>query len=113
MVCQRCATREATTLVHTLAHNHLAKLALCGTCAAELTPAAELDALMEALARAPRARPHPARCPSCRATYADFRESGRFGCPDCYEAFRAQVRDLLPRVHAGAYQHRGKTPGRR
>lgn len=113
MVCQRCGTREATVLVHTLAHNHLAKLALCGTCASELAPDHELDALAAALSREPRARAHPARCPSCRTAYGDFRETGRFGCPDCYEAFAPQVRDLLPRVHAGAYHHRGKTPGRR
>jgi protein arginine kinase activator len=113
MVCQGCGVREATTLVQTIAHNQLKKLALCSDCAAALAPAAELDALMQALAGVPRSRAHPARCPSCRAGYSDFRETGRFGCPDCYAAFAPQVRDLLPRVHAGAYHHRGKTPGRR
>jgi protein arginine kinase activator len=60
-----------------------------------------------------RVRSHPSRCETCRTSLANFKASGRFGCPNCYEHFRTQVQDLLPRVHAGAYRHRGKTPGRR
>ena len=112
MVCQSCETREATVLVQTVTHNHVAKAALCSTCAAHVEPAAELDAMMEALA-ALRPRAHASRCPNCLISFATFRATGRFGCPNCYEHFLAQVKDLLPRVHAGAYHHRGKTPGRR
>lgn len=101
-------------LVQTVVHNQVKKAAVCATCAGELQPESGLDALMEALAHlTARARAHPGRCPGCRNSFAEFKESGRFGCPQCYEHFAAQVRDLLPRVHAGAYQHRGKTPGRR
>jgi protein arginine kinase activator len=114
MVCQSCGQREATVLVQTVVHNQVKKAALCATCAAELQPAVGFDALMEALAGlTSRARVHHGRCPGCRTAFSEFKESGRFGCPQCYEQFSAQVRDLLPRVHAGAYQHRGKTPGRR
>ena len=114
MVCQGCGQREASLLVQTVVHNLVKNTALCASCAAELEPAAALDALMEALAGMPaRARVHPGRCPGCRTSFADFRSRGRFGCPACYEHFAPQVRDLLPRVHAGAYHHRGKTPGRR
>jgi protein arginine kinase activator len=114
MVCSACGRREATVLVQTVVHNSVAKSALCSSCAAELHPAAQFDALMQALAGlSARARAQHGRCPGCRITFADFRESGRFGCPQCYDHFASQVRDLLPRVHAGAYHHRGKTPGRR
>jgi protein arginine kinase activator len=114
MVCQSCGQREATVLIQTVVHNHVAKAALCASCADELEPAAALDALTAALAGMPaRARAHPGRCPGCRTSFADFRAGGRFGCPRCYEHFASQVRDFLPRVHAGAYHHRGKTPGRR
>ena len=114
VVCQACGQREATTLVSTVVHNQVKSAALCASCAAELEPAAALDALMEALAgMTARARAHPGRCPGCRTSFGDFRASGRFGCPACYEHFASQVRDVLPRIHAGAYHHRGKTPGRR
>lgn len=113
-MCQNCGEREATVLVTVLAGNHAKKTALCGTCAAELQPAPELDLLAQALEDLVlRARSHAPRCATCRTTLAHFKETGRFGCPNCYETFSAQVRDLLPRVHAGAYRHRGKTPGRR
>ena len=114
MVCQSCGQREATVLVQTVVQNHVKKAALCATCAAELEPAAALDALMEALGGlSARARAQHGRCPGCRTSFANVRASGRFGCPQCYEHFVSQVHDLLPRIHAGAYHHRGKTPGRR
>lgn len=101
-------------LVQTVHNNQISKVALCADCAAKLETEHPLDALMAALAHlSTRARSHPTRCATCRTSFANFKESGRFGCPNCYEHFHAQVRDLLPRVHAGAYQHRGKTPGRR
>ncbi len=113
-MCSSCGQREATVLVSTVLANHVKKTALCASCAADLEPAAGLDALAAALAGlSARARAQHGRCPGCRGTFADFRESGRFGCPRCYDHFAPQVRDLLPRIHAGAYHHRGKTPGRR
>jgi protein arginine kinase activator len=112
MVCQSCGTREATLIVQSLVGNHLKAAALCAPCAGAQEPTAALDAVLSALA-ALRPRAHPTRCPNCRISFATFKTTGRFGCPHCYEHFLAQVKDLLPRVHAGAYQHRGKTPGRR
>ncbi|MDE2141648.1 MAG: hypothetical protein KGJ84_04480 [Elusimicrobia bacterium] len=114
MVCQSCAQREAAVLLSTVVNNHVSKTALCATCAAELPAQTALDALASALAGlSARARAQHSRCHGCRTSFADFRATGRFGCPQCYDHFAAQVRDLLPRVHAGAYHHRGKTPGRR
>ena len=111
-MCQSCGTREATTLIQSLVGNHFTKAALCSTCAAGVEPAAAFDALLEALS-ALRARGHQARCPTCRGSFARFKVSGRFGCPNCYEYFLPQVTDLVPRLHGGAARHRGKTPGRR
>ncbi len=114
MLCQNCAAREATVLVWTVVNNHLKKAVLCSTCAEGLHAEAELDALAAAIeSLGARVRVQTARCPTCRTSLASFKDSGRFGCPNCYEHFLPQVKDLLPRVHAGAYQHRGKTPGRR
>ena len=31
------------------------------------------------------------RCPSCRFTLADFRNTGRLGCPDCYSVFANEL----------------------
>jgi protein arginine kinase activator len=114
MICGQCGTREATALVTTVVHNQLKKQALCSTCAGELEIGTEFDALAQAiLGLGGRHRAPAARCATCRTSFASFKEHGRLGCPNCYEHFHQQIRDLLPRIHAGAYQHRGKTPGRR
>ena len=49
------------------------------------------------------------KCPSCGFTYQDFKKVGRFGCGDCYEAFKKQLGPLLKRIH-GADRHTGKIP---
>lgn len=114
MVCGRCGQREAAVLVQTVTNNQVSKLAVCAACASDLQPATALHALLAALeGLTARARPHSSRCSGCRTSFSDFKASGLFGCAECYDNFSAAIRDLLPRVHAGAYQHRGKTPGRR
>ena len=47
------------------------------------------------------------RCSFCASTLRDFRQSGRLGCPYCYTAFEASLRELLRKVH-GSAQHVGR-----
>ena len=49
------------------------------------------------------------RCPNCGFDYSEFREVGRFGCPECYTAFETQLVPLLRQLHGGT-QHQGKSP---
>src|SRR5216683_6734214 len=59
---------------------------------------------------APSMLPSPAdglRCAACGGTLRDFREAGRLGCAQCYEAFATHLRDLLRRLH-GSSQHVGE-----
>lgn len=51
-------------------------------------------------------------CPNCGVTFARFRQSGTLGCPECYEAFEAQLAPLIERAQNGATHHSGKTPRR-
>ena len=53
-----------------------------------------------------------ATCPSCQMTFTDFRQGGLLGCPQCYEAFEAQLTPLVERAHEGGAQHAGKAPKR-
>lgn len=48
-------------------------------------------------------------CPTCGSDDAAFRSSGRFGCPDCYDAFGSVLVDVLKRVQPGL-SHEGKVP---
>jgi protein arginine kinase activator len=47
------------------------------------------------------------QCSFCGLTFGQFRETGRLGCPHCYETFEAHLRRLLRRIH-GSVQHVGK-----
>ena len=49
------------------------------------------------------------QCPACGLTYDDFRKFGRFGCAQCYLAFKGQLKTLLKKIH-GSNVHLGKTP---
>jgi protein arginine kinase activator len=48
-------------------------------------------------------------CPGCGTSPQDFKVKGRFGCPRCYETFRAELLPLLQRVHESS-SHRGRLP---
>jgi protein arginine kinase activator len=92
-------------------------LHLCEKCAAEKgveSPGAvaktPLGSFLAAMGKGTEQAPAPlAReaCARCGATFQDFRETGRLGCPDCYRTFEAPLRDLLRRLH-GSTHHLGE-----
>jgi protein arginine kinase activator len=49
------------------------------------------------------------QCDRCGLLYSAFRDTGRLGCPGCYDSFEAQLKPLLRRIH-GNLQHTGKGP---
>ena len=51
------------------------------------------------------------RCPGCGSTYADIAESGKVGCPQCYETFGDELSHLIGSVH-GTTTHTGCVPSR-
>lgn len=49
-------------------------------------------------------------CPACGLTFAEFRQTGVLGCPNCYEAFMPQIGVVIERAQAGAVHHVGRVP---
>jgi protein arginine kinase activator len=49
------------------------------------------------------------RCPSCGFTQADFKKTGRLGCPECYQTFAEGLETMLKTMHKGT-RHVGKAP---
>ncbi|HVU27565.1 MAG TPA: UvrB/UvrC motif-containing protein [Verrucomicrobiae bacterium] len=49
------------------------------------------------------------KCPRCGFTQADFKKSGRLGCPECYATFAEGLSVPLKTMHKGT-RHIGKTP---
>lgn len=51
------------------------------------------------------------KCDRCGLTYDSFRETGKFGCAECYTTFENKIKPLLKRIH-GNIVHNGKTTAR-
>lgn len=51
------------------------------------------------------------RCPGCGMTFHDFNRMGKFGCSQCYDAFREQVDPLIKRIQ-GSLSYEGSVPNR-
>ncbi|WP_419161986.1 UvrB/UvrC motif-containing protein [Candidatus Palauibacter sp.] len=115
MDCENCGERKAKITLTEIEENEMRTVNLCSTCAtlkgvsvgSGSPPIADLlahlgggagDTLFEAGGEA---------CEYCGTGAAEFRKSGRLGCPQCYVQFDRQLRALLRRVH-GAWQHMGK-----
>lgn len=120
MRCDQCHERDAVVHLTQIAQEQVVTLHLCERCAAEKgvesssslskTPVggflASMGKGLDAAAALSGVTPSGA-CPACGATLADFRESGRLGCTQCYSTFEPSLRDLLRRLH-GSSRHIGE-----
>ncbi len=116
MVCDICGSGEAVVELTQIVNNEVSTSHLCEKCAAakglDTTPEPTNFPLTDFLAQmgeesAGEERPSTVRCTFCGLTFADFRETGRLGCPHCYTTFETHLRGLLRRIHGGT-QHVGK-----
>jgi protein arginine kinase activator len=116
--CGDCHEREASVHVTQVEGEQVVTVHLCGQCAAARGIAGEapaegspLGSFLAALGPAittPTAEANAtATCPSCGASLADVRATGRLGCAVCWETFARSLRDLLRRLH-GATRHVGE-----
>jgi protein arginine kinase activator len=116
MLCDNCHERDAVVHLTQIENNAVSQIHLCEQCAAERgveTTVAEVKHPLGELLHAVQAQMQPAgeaeeRCDFCGSTMADFRATGRWGCPHCYIAFETSMRGLLRRIH-GSSQHVGET----
>jgi len=114
-VCDSCGSEDASVRLTQIENDAMSTFHLCETCAAEkgLEPAPEsagfpLTDFLAQMGDEPSSKDAPdTQCSFCGLTFAVFRETGRLGCPHCYETFETHLRRLLRRIHGGT-QHVGK-----
>jgi protein arginine kinase activator len=121
MKCEMCHTNEATIHLTQVVDGVVKKVHLCEECAAANgfdihSPMSITDILMGMTGQpeTPLVKPiaggkSEKACPVCHLRQADFKKSGRLGCPACYEAFADQLMPLLKVMHRHE-QHKGKVP---
>ncbi len=47
----------------------------------------------------------------CGSSYSKFKQTGKFGCPECYNSFKSKLSPLFKGIH-GHNEHIGKVPER-
>lgn len=116
MLCDLCHQHEATIHLTQVINSDVRKLHLCEACARESGVDVDTPSLTELLLgfgeSAATVPPAAGRtCPACKLTYADFKKTGRLGCPECYASFEAELAPMLQAMHRRV-QHAGKHPSR-
>ena len=49
----------------------------------------------------------PIKCMGCNSSFEDIINSGKFGCPECYDTFQTQIDSLMNKLH-GSNRHLGR-----
>lgn len=116
MACDNCGSSGAVVHLTQIVNNQMSTHHLCEKCAAEKglesTPESGGGPLADFFTQmgkesAVDAEPSGLQCSFCGLTFRDFRDTGRLGCPHCYETYTPHLKRLLRRVHGGT-QHVGK-----
>lgn len=118
MLCEKCHDKDATVHLTQVVDGEVKKLHFCEECAAESGfdiqgPVSITDILLGMGGEEPTAalRASDRVCPSCGMKRADFKKSGRLGCPVCYDTFADELNSLVKAMHRSD-QHMGKVPRR-
>ncbi|HVL14869.1 MAG TPA: UvrB/UvrC motif-containing protein [Gemmata sp.] len=113
MKCQRCPKQATLHITEVLGEDRFDEVHLCEDCAKKYLyePQEKKSAKAPAAAGAEEDAPAGAKCPACGMTFLEFRNHGRFGCPNDYDAFKPELLSLMENIHEST-RHVGKTPRR-
>ena len=117
MLCSICKEKPATVHLTQIVGDKMQKLDLCEECAKAKgvnDPSGfALADLMLGLGASQEIEQSgggvETKCPRCGFSQADFKKSGRLGCPECYKTFAEGLEGLLKTIHKGT-RHEGKVP---
>ncbi len=115
MLCDRCGKNQASVYVKQVVNNKETVEHLCQQCAGgifnignlELNKLFSTAGLGEPIFGEALEKVEEKACPLCGTTFAEFQNSGRLGCSDCYRTFAGRLGPMIKRIH-GKSQHIGK-----
>lgn len=122
MLCEKCRQSEATVHITRVVNGSRQDRHYCEACATTQetldfdTPFAAnsfLTSLIESIQSTPIKVNYikTTTCTKCGMNYGRFRQTGRLGCDECYQAFGDKLAPLIKRVQ-GFDRHTGKAPRR-
>ena len=120
MICELCGKNKAIIHIQEVVNGHKKNVHFCGSCAGnkslplktskgtgvakyifDLSIPFEKNSNLSL-------NESSVQCITCGMKKDDFQETGRLGCPDCYESFWEILEGILPLMHSGN-RHRGKS----
>jgi protein arginine kinase activator len=124
MLCEKCHKREAVLKFTQIIGEEKKSLNLCKTCAEEQglsNPLVDISKVFGKLIIAILSEHLSSKtdqlvsseedkrvCSGCGLSWVDFKTTGRLGCPQCYDTYLEDMKNLLRRLH-GSNRHIGKT----
>lgn len=115
MNCEQCSKNYATYHLTAIENGKKSEKHLCEECARKAGMGFSFNAsiadILGGKGDKPKEKPKKSTkgCPDCGMTYAEFRQKGRFGCPNDYSFFGDEIPKILEKIH-GKTQHIGKVP---
>lgn len=121
VICQICKVRPAQVHYTEIVNDKMVTLDLCQECAEEkgidVQPKTSyglgdlVAGLIDTTVGLETDKIGKVTCPACGYDYSDFKKIGRLGCPECYDAFEAQLVPMLRHIHGNTH-YAGKRPSR-
>ncbi len=130
MLCQECNQRPAALHFTKIINGEKTEVHLCEKCAQEkgdmfmfnggsgfafnnlLAGLLNVDPSFQQPEANPFQQEEILQCPHCGMTFPQFLKVGQFGCANCYETFKDQLKPVLRRLQGGNLAHNGKIPKR-
>lgn len=115
MLCQSCLKNSANTHIKTIVNGESKELILCSECANKLGYnnifndfSIGFDDFFKGFwENEDHYLEDPIRCKKCGLSFDDIVNTGKMGCPDCYDVFYDKMIPLIERIH-GNTTHKGK-----
>ena len=120
MLCQDCKKREASVHLTQIVNNEKIAMSLCKECAAKRgfhSPLENMAFPLSDILQGIIKQQFPQKtedipeikCKRCGLSFGEFVRQGRFGCGECYNAFRSRLEPIMRKIH-GSSMHKGKLP---
>jgi protein arginine kinase activator len=115
MLCEKCGKNTATVYVKNNINGSISENRLCSHCANKNNmnwfdkSLGGFDLLHALSFGEPNYNAERKACPLCNANFAQIVQSGRIGCGECYETFKAELEPTVIKMH-GRAKHTGKIP---
>ncbi|MGE5632803.1 MAG: UvrB/UvrC motif-containing protein [Caulobacteraceae bacterium] len=122
MLCEECGKRPASVHITRVENGKKTDMHLCEQCAIQkgllgISTSFSINDLLAGLLNSGNVSSlkkdavQDVKCDVCGLSYNRFRETGRFGCSNCYKVFGERLNPLFKKLH-GNTSHTGKIPDR-